>query len=97
MNTDGYKEMMNEPSFAWGEELTDKLIRRVEETFEEETVYETDSPLYVVEGLALARAGLTRTFIDIPGFGRGIEGNSQPAFASMVATNVGYEEEPILL
>ncbi len=97
MSTDGYKEMMNHPGFAEHEVLTQKLINRVDATIEEELVYERQSPLYVVEGLALARASLTRTFIDIPGFGRGTEGNPQPNFAYMRAVSTGYEEEPIML
>ena len=97
MSTDGYKEMINNPGFAEHEILTEKLMNRVEATLEEELVFERQSPLYVVEGLALARSSLTKTFIDIPGFGRGTEGNPQPNFSYMSAVPTGYEEEPILI
>ncbi len=97
MSTDGYKEMINHPGFAEHEVLTEKLINRVEATLDEELVFERQSALYVVEGLALARSSLTKTIVDIPGFGRGTEGNPQPHFVYMRAVPSGYEEEPILL
>lgn len=94
--TDPYKRMIEESSFEESEALFNKLFERVEDTMLMDQVYESGSPLYFVEGLAIIQASVARVAMSVPGFGQMRENNPQPDFVQLEANAVGYTEIPII-
>lgn len=75
------------------------LRRHVIESVKGDGIYGDNDQLsiYAVEGLAVAYSGLRDVAIDIPSFGRTRQSHPTPSINYLVATAVGYKEEPLLL
>ncbi len=95
---DTYKQMINRSGFSNGKSLPAMLRRHVSESVKGTGVYASaQEAIYPVEGLAVAYGGLLGVAIDIPNFGRTRQSNPSPSINYLVATAVGYKEEPLLL
>jgi hypothetical protein len=94
---DPYEKMISNPEFGRDNTLVNILYRHVQDSASGEGIYERQNGPYIVEGLAVAYAGLRQVYIDIPSDGRVTTRNPAPAINYMLASPTGYREKPMPL